>query len=172
MLLESQIAWIYVSQLKYYAKPGATVACGLGSLTLSLFPTTFPKMLHFKSVMRTFGIPVLCVKITEVVYLSVWMSRYAFRCASRYGSETWYVCRGWTPRLLNIHSDLIKGHLEVNFPLKEPLTKARCIIVVKDHVGVGQGQTAVKKLKKPLWPPIVVGRTPDHSYTFLWSKVM
>ena len=53
---------------------------------------------------------------------------------------------------------------------EEPLTKAYCIAGVKGHVGVSWGQEGVNLLSNTLWPPNLVGRTPDQSVMHCWGQ--
>ena len=46
---------------------------------------------------------------------------------------------------------------------EEPLTITQCIVAIKGHVGVSWGQVGVNLLSNGLWPPNLVGRTPDWS---------
>ena len=56
---------------------------------------------------------------------------------------------------------------------EESLTKPQCMAGVKGHVGVSWGQVGVNLLSNALWPPNLVGRTPDHNLMHCWgTKVM
>ena len=87
------------------------------------------------------------------------MSVYVFHRASRYGAETWYGGRGWTPKaqehIFKVTPPIEKGHPEVKLLWKCPwppnlvgrtpdqsVTEVNCIAGVKGHVGVNWGQIA------------------------------
>ena len=53
---------------------------------------------------------------------------------------------------------------------EEPQTKAYCIAGVKGHAGVSWGQEGVNMLSNALWPPNLVGRTPDQSVIHWWGQ--
>ena len=52
----------------------------------------------------------------------------------------------------------------------EFLTKVKCIAGVKGHTGVSKGQPEVKLLRNAVWPPNLVGRTPDQRVTHCWGR--
>ena len=45
-----------------------------------------------------------------------------------------------------------------------------CISGIEGHSGVSQEQTRVKLLKNTLWPPNLVGRTPDRRVMHCWIE--
>ena len=53
---------------------------------------------------------------------------------------------------------------------EESLTKAQCIAGVKGHIRVSWGQVGVNVLSDALWPPNLVGRTPDQSVMHCWVE--
>ena len=53
---------------------------------------------------------------------------------------------------------------------EESLTKAKSIAGVKGHVEVSWGQVEVNLLSNALWPPNLVGRTPDQRVMQCWGQ--
>ena len=52
---------------------------------------------------------------------------------------------------------------------EESLTKALWLAEVKGHVGVRWGQVGVNLLSNAVWPPNLVGRTPDQRVMHCWG---
>ena len=53
---------------------------------------------------------------------------------------------------------------------EELLTREKCIAGVKGHIWVSWGQVGVNLLSNALWPPNLVGRTPDQSIMHCWGQ--
>ena len=76
-------------------------------------------------------------------------------CSSLFQWKWWYP---WRSVCFFCFVFLFYGH---QIWWEEPLTITQCIVAIKGHVGVSWGQVGV--LSNGLWPPNLVGRTPDWS---------
>ena len=99
----------------------------------------------------------------------VCMSSYAFRHALRYGAETWHGGRGQAHKVCAMHyaCKLITGDIKFLYKIKYfPDRPTR----LSGRYVTGIKQLFCHGLSNAIWPPDLVGRTPDQSVMHYWGQ--
>ena len=60
--------------------------------------------------------------------------------------------------------------MATKFGEKNPWPECSALLGSEGHAGVIWGQPGVKLLSNALWPPNLVGRTPDQSVMHCWGQ--